>query len=389
MDTSKIAIITTHPIQYNAPLFKKMSENPSLYVKVFYTWGQSSSSLFDPGFGVNRSWDISLLEGYEHTFLPNLAKNPGSHHFWGIRNPSIIHELDKFKPQSILVFGWNFYSHLLVLIKYRGKATLIFRGDSTLLKETNQSFLLNLARRTILKLVYFNVDFSTYVGTYNKEYYLRHGMKSSKLIFAPHAIDNSRFESESDVHMNDALLWKRRLNIPSENLVFLYVGKFEHIKNIKHLIQSFKKIENANINLILVGTGPLEGEFVNEAKEDNRILLLGFQNQQVMPKVYRLADILVLPSLSETWGLVVNEAFASGIPAIVSDQVGCSIDLVIPGKTGWIFSTRTEENLDHYLMIAIEVGKTGLVEMGKNAYRHIQTWNYDNIIQAILKITTK
>src|SRR4051812_4674321 len=100
----KLAIISTHPIQYYAPVFKMLSEEKGLFVKVFYTWGEESVSKFDPGFGKEIQWDIPILEGYDFEFLENKAKNPGSHHFNGIVNPAAIKRIEDFKPDVILVY---------------------------------------------------------------------------------------------------------------------------------------------------------------------------------------------------------------------------------------------------------------------------------------------
>ncbi len=87
----RLAIITTHPIQYNAPLFKLLSKRNNISIKVFYTWGEAVlQKKYDPGFGKTIEWDIPLLEGYEYTFVENTAKKPGSHHFSGIDNPRLI-----------------------------------------------------------------------------------------------------------------------------------------------------------------------------------------------------------------------------------------------------------------------------------------------------------
>ena len=90
----RLAIITTHPIQYNAPFFKLLAERKTIEIKVFYTWSQSKESVkYDPGFGKNIEWDIPLLEGYNYSFVKNIASNPGSDHFNGIQNPTLLSEI--------------------------------------------------------------------------------------------------------------------------------------------------------------------------------------------------------------------------------------------------------------------------------------------------------
>src|SRR6185437_10067243 len=153
----KLAIVTSHPIQYNAPLFKLLTEHGRLSVRVFYTWGQSSQGKkYDPHFGKDIDWDIPLLEGYDHSFVENTAKDPGTHHFKGIVNPTLNREIEGWKPDAVLVFGWSFTSHLRCMRHFYGKVPVLFRGDSTLLGE--QPGLKRLMRRIFLKWVYRHVD---------------------------------------------------------------------------------------------------------------------------------------------------------------------------------------------------------------------------------------
>ena len=106
----KLLIISSHPIQYNAPLFKLIAERNHINLKVFYTWSQSQKGeLHDPGFAITRAWDIPLLEGYEYEFIDNTSKDPGSNHFWGIINPDIIDKIKKYNPDAIMVYGWSFH----------------------------------------------------------------------------------------------------------------------------------------------------------------------------------------------------------------------------------------------------------------------------------------
>src|SRR5687767_11380417 len=95
----KLAIITTHPIQYYAPLFKLLNQRGRIAIKVFYTWSQSAKGPnFDPGFGKKIEWDIPLLNGYDYTFVKNTSSKPGTHHFKGIINPTLNAEVEQWQP---------------------------------------------------------------------------------------------------------------------------------------------------------------------------------------------------------------------------------------------------------------------------------------------------
>ena len=170
MKKKRLAIITTHPIQYNAPLFKLLTERNQIIAKVFYTWGKTVlENKFDPGFGKIIEWDIPLLDGYDYEFLENVSDDKGSHRYRGIINPDIINRIDDFRPDAVLVFGWSFVSHMKVLRHYSKNKMVIFRGDSTLLDKTN--YLKERIRLSTLKWVYIFIDYALYVGTNNYNYY--------------------------------------------------------------------------------------------------------------------------------------------------------------------------------------------------------------------------
>ncbi len=383
----RLAIITTHPIQYNAPWFKLLSQRKNIHIKVFYTWGQiENTAKFDPGFGKEISWDIPLLEGYEYTFVTNTSKDPGSHHFNGIINPSLVDDIESWNADAILIFGWSFKSHLKVLRYFKGKKTNIFRGDSNLLDESTNFSPKKLLRKIFLKWVYSYVDSALFVGSLNKAYYLKYGLNEKQLSFAPHAVDNNRFGKE--VEVNEKISYFNN----NDATVFLFTGKFEPKKDPLLLLKCFISMNNTKTRLLFVGNGILE----NELKEivslqsfalQERIQFLPFQNQIVMPAIYRIADVVVLPSQgpSETWGLSINEAMASSRAVLVSDKCGCAIDLVKDDFNGFIFKHNNKDDLMEK-MKNLSSNKNRLSVMGNNSLRIINDWNYDNICTPIESI---
>lgn len=380
----RLAIISTHPIQYNGPLFRLLSAESNIEIKVFYTWGQAQNKVYDPGFGKEREWDIPLLTGYEYEFLENVSNNPGSHHFNGIDNPAIIEKILFFNPDAILIFGWSFKSHLKAIRYFSGKKRLIFRGDSTMLDEAAMSIAKKIIRRLFLKWVYSHIDIALYAGEENKKYYLEHGLKKDQLVFAPHAIENERFFDKDGKYQQQAMNWRRELGIKDDELVFLFAGKLEPKKDPELLLSVFMKCPADNIRLIIAGNGILEESLKNKAYNDSRVVFLPFQNQSIMPVLYRLCDIFVLPSKGpgETWGLAVNEAMASRKGIIVSDKCGCAIDLVRNKQSGFVFSSGSESELANAIA-SISESRTLSELFGRNAERIIEKWNYYAQVSAI------
>src|SRR6185369_17198669 len=196
---ARLAVVTTHPIQYNDPWFKLLGGSTSIQIRVFYTWSQTEKGpKFDPGFNRTVEWDIPMLQGYDYVFVKNVSPDPGTHHFKGIINPSLVEEINKWKPDVLLVFGWSFKSHLQCLRYFHKKVPVLFRGDSNLLNE--QPGIKKLIRRVFLTWVYRHVDCGLYVGTNNKNYYKRYGLSEEQLVFAPHAIDNERFSKDDEAN---------------------------------------------------------------------------------------------------------------------------------------------------------------------------------------------
>jgi len=375
----KLAIITTHPIQYNAPLFRLLSERKHIKVKVFYTWGQSKDTVYDARFGLQRSWDIPLLDGYEHEFVNNTSSRPDSNRFWGIVNPGLAAQLKDEQHDAILVYRWSLYSHFRILQQFGGRPKLFFRGDSQL--QLKQNWLKEQLKKSFLQFVYRKVDKAFYVGQNNKDYYLHVGLGNDQLVYAAHAIDNNRFAMNAEAWEMKALDERAGLGIDHKTIVFLYAGKFYAVKMLDLLIRSFQQLKGEQYRLLLVGNGEQENLLKELAKEDKRILFQPFRNQSEMPCLYRMGDVFVLPSQSETWGLGVNEAMACSRSAIVSDACGCASELIIERETGFVF--RSEDVNDLLQQMKKFNSKTDCEEMGMKALKHIQQFSLEKVAEVI------
>ena len=375
----KLAIITTHPIQYNAPFFKMLHERGNVDLKVFYTWSQTEKEKkFDPGFGINVDWDIPLLEGYDYCFSNNISKNPSSGNFFGIDNPNLIKEIKASSPDAILLYGWSFKSHLKTLFHFAKKVPILFRGDSTLLDE--QKGIKTLLRRVWLKFIYSKIDFAMYAGLANKNYFLAHGLNAAQLIFMPHAIDNTRFKQDDDI-TSKANELRNSLNIGKEERVFLFVGKLEPKKNPSILIDILLK-SNLNCHLMFVGNGILEQELKDSCSKSTNIHFLGFQNQSKMPIIYAASNVFILPSNGpgETWGLAINEAMAAGKAVIVSSACGAALDLV--KENGFIFEKNNIAELKEKFSFFMS-NKNAAVEMGNKSLELIEEYSFEKDCIAI------
>lgn len=383
MPRRKLAIISTHPIQYYAPVFRVLAASTEIDLRIFYTWSQAATdTVFDPGFGTEVKWDIPLLDGYEYQFVRNVAERPGLDHFAGLNNPTLMEEIESWRPDAVLVYTWNSRSHLQALRYFKGRLPVLFRGDSTLLDR--RTWWRSLLRRIFLRWVYSHVDIAIAVGTNNRAYFAWCGLPPERIALAPHSIDTVRFAAGAAGHDSLAMEWRRKLDLNPGAVVILYAGKLQPKKNPALLLDAFSTLKDGS-HLVFVGNGELEAELKRKAETIGNVHFMPFQNQSVMPAVYRLGDVFVLPSQGpeETWGLALNEAMASGRAVIASTKVGGACDLIRPGENGWIFESGERSALEDVLRRAVKSGRSGLHAMGAAAQASSVHWSTEESARRI------
>lgn len=348
----RLLFITSHPIQYNAPLFSYLAKHSKYLIKVFYTLGDNTNSLVENGFGVKENWNIDLLGGYDNEFIYNTSSHPSSLSYWGIKNPSLLDRIKAYNPDAIIVYGWKHQSHFKALNYFHGKVPVLFRGDSTTLDDPLGFSLRTYFRFIFLRWIYRKVDYVLSPGTASDQYFLKSGLLQNQIIRAKHAIDNERFMNISKIEQEQLYNLSSSLFIRPNEIIFLFAGKFIDKKNPLLLIDAFAQLKRQedNVRLLLVGNGSLENTIKERISKlplniASSILVLPFQDQQQMKLLYRVASVFILPSKSETWGLSVNEALASGTPVIVSDKCGSSRDLVQNEMNGLFFKSENKQDL--------------------------------------------
>lgn len=375
----RLAIVSTHPIQYNAPWFRMLAQHPIVDLHAFYTWHGGDQTIHDLGFGQAVKWDIPLTDGYDYTVCPP-SKPIDQRTFWNMDSPELMPKLLGWNPECLLVIGWNFRSHVRCMRQCKGKLPVWFRGDSTLLdKRTGWK---NWLRSQVLRRIYANIDLALAVGQNNCDYFLAHGLAENQITIVPHAIENDRFAAPA--HDPAAIKQRHALGITDEQTVVSFIGKLEPKKAPLQLVQAFQIAAKArkDLRLLIVGSGPLESELTNLIGDDQRILRLPFQNQSQIPAVYRIADVTCLPSLyNETWGLCLNESMASGRAILASDRVGAARDLVT-SESGFQFQAGNLEQLSTQLVDLPP--RSDLLAMGRNCQKAINDWSFQRIVDQIL-----
>jgi glycosyltransferase involved in cell wall biosynthesis len=371
----RLALVTTHPIQYYAPWFHLLAAQRAFDLRVFYLWDFGVRTQTDAGFGHAIRWDLPLLDGYDFEFVPNHSRQPGTHHFCGINNPQLVPRLRAFDPNAVLCLGYNYLSFARLLLTWNvQRAPLLFRGDSHRLAP--RVGLKAELKRRLLSWTFRRFAAFLYVGQANRAYYRLHGVPEHKLFFCPHAVDNARFQHNSAQAQAEAQDWKHELGIPEGFRVILFVGKLEKKKRPLDLLAAFERAGLRNTALLFVGSGHLEEQLRQRSQGVAHVYFAPFQNQTQMPRCYAAGDLVVLPSDEyETWGLCINEAMCLGRPAIVSDRVGCGPDLVLPGRNGLIFPMGDVDALANCLREALrdpdrlrQWGQVSLQRIGDYTY---------------------
>jgi glycosyltransferase involved in cell wall biosynthesis len=263
---------------------------------------------------------------------------------------------------------------------------MFIRGDSTML--TRRS----VTKRAVKHLLYrrWIPRFACYltVGSLNERYYEHYGADSSRFVPVRHFVDNDWFGSNADARRVTAEETRANWRVRPNSIVLLFAGKFIAKKQPMDAIRAveWSRKMRSDIHLVMVGDGPLKAECENYCSSRNLpVTFAGFLNQGEMPTAYAAADALVMPSVrDETWGLVVNEAMASGIPAIVSDMVGCAPDLVITGETGSVFPAGDAESLAGVL-VGYAGDRAKLEREGKAAHARIQAFSLESAVDNTVK----
>jgi glycosyltransferase involved in cell wall biosynthesis len=378
--SAKVAIIATHPIQYHVPWFQKLAGQVEL--KVYYALLPDSEQQ-GVGFGVAFNWDIPMLEGYEWQVVPNRRTSPRLRGFFASSIPAIYSLLSKSKPDIAIITGWQSLPLLQALWACtRLRIPRIVRGESNGFRK--RPFKTQMLHRLLLS----RFDAFLAIGQANRDFYLQYGIVPKRIFMGNYFIDNRRFQEQYRQISCDRAAIRADWGIPEGCVCFLYVGKLEPKKRIMDLLRAFDRARqiDSSIHLLVVGAGELMAA-ARQMVEDLclPVSFAGFLNQSEITRAYAAADCLVLPSdFGETWGLVVNEAMACGLPALVSDRVGCWPDLIKEGVTGTVFPCGDIDALVSKLLeLASDPAK--LARMGNRASEHISHYSVDQAVAGTMR----
>jgi glycosyltransferase involved in cell wall biosynthesis len=394
MTKHQLAILTTHPIQYQIPWFRLLANHPQLDLEVLYCHNATPADQAGAGFGVDFRWDVSLLDGYRHRFLKNVAPQPSLRGFRGLDTPEIADVIRQGGYNAVLLNGWHYRSAWQAMRAcWRTGTPVMARSDSHL--RTRRPPVKRAAKWPLYRWFISKLDACLPVGQWSRDYFLHYGARPDRIFFVPHVVDTDLFSSKSLASPEERLRLRRSWQLDEAAIVFLFAGKFTSNKRPMHFVESLAGAVSsaAPVAGLMVGDGPLRRECEDFARaNDLPISFTGFLNQSEMPSAYFASDALVLPSEEETWGVAVTEAMSCGKPCFVSDSVGCSPDLIVPNVTGEIFSLQQPEALKN-IMIRYGRNPAALNEMSRNVLQSPVTHAVDmavaGVVEALSKVRTE
>ncbi len=393
MKRYKLAIVASHPIQYQSPLFKALAKDSRFEVMVYYLWDFGISKKgFDKELNTDIKWDVPLLDGYKYNLLKNYSLKPGPS-FFGQINPQIIKELKENNYDAVLVHGYTTATSWLVFLSrwYTG-VKIILRGEADLGKKSG--VIKKTIKKTILKTLFKNIQAFLYSYQLNKEYFLYYGVQDSKLFSLPCAVDNNYFNEyyEKLKFTKDSL--KKSIGIQkSEILTFIFVGKFIKRKRTLDILKAAEMLLNKfEFNILFIGDGEEKALLEQYVLDHNlpNIYFYGFKNQSELPIYYSVSDVLLLPSEFDPSPKQVNEAMNFGIASILSGGVGTAPDLVKQTESGVIHEIGDVKMISQYMEMFIK-DPVKLSEMKNNARNAVSKWSYkediDGMFEAISSVS--
>ena len=344
MDGSyRVACLVSHPIQYQAPLFRFLAARPGIDLTVFFLSDLSVHPYRDSGFGVNVKWDVPLLDGYRHEFLPRMGAGNGLS-FWRPWTFGLRARLRRGRFDALWVHG---YAHRGCLAGIAAAKSLnipvLLRGESNLLSETDDALKLGV-KRIAMPALLRTIDGMLTIGRLNREYYLHYGVDADRIFPVPYAVDNAFFRTAAERARPNREALRAELGLSPGRPVILFASKMQPHKRAGDLLEAYARLSpdgsaEPAAYLVFAGDGDERTALERRARalKWDSIRFIGFRNQSELPALYDLCDVFVLPSEREPWGLVVNEAMNAGKPIVVSDRVGAAPDLVEDGVNGFIY----------------------------------------------------
>ena len=388
----RVAVLNTHPIQYFAPLYRYITTNaPEIELTALYCSDYSLRGEMDPGFSKIVTWDVDLLEGYNHRFLGPRVKQRSPSGFWSLWVPEVWSELRRDRYDVLWLHGYGYLVCWLALLAAKSSGIkVMFRGETHL--SLARSDWRRRIRDAVLRWVFRHIDAFLAIGSRNREYYLAMGVAPSQIHLVPYSVDNDRFFAAASISDGERLRLRAEMGFDADIPIVLYASKTIPRKHPDTLVRAVTALQarGQRLALCMVGSGPMDAQLklLAESLDTRDVHFRGFVNQSQLPSVYAACDIFVLAAESEPWGLVVNEVMCAGLPVVLTPEVGCAIDLVIDGENGRKVPAGNVDALADAIESIVR-RPNGSREMGARSRDRISQWGYRECVRGLVEATSQ
>lgn len=381
----RILAVAAHPVQYQAPLFRRLAARDDVELRVAYCSLRGAEPGHDPEFGTTVQWDVPLLEGYSWTHVPNHGN--GGEGFWGLRNPGIWKMIRAGNFDA--VFCYTGYLRATFWIAYAAAklsgSAFLFGTDAVSLDARDGASWKRGIKRILWPALFRLADQVIVLSSGTRKLMASLGIAKERVTLIPYVVDNDWWIAASAGVDRTAV--RSSWGAAPDDVVILFCAKLQPWKRPADVLRGFAKAKLSRARLVFAGEGPLRPALESEAASlglGNRVRFLGFMNQSGLPPVYAASDLLVLPSEYEPFAVVVNEAMCCGCMAAVSDRVGAGLDLVAPVRRDFIFRCGDVDALALLLRQAAE-DPQALRELGRAARARMESWSPRENIEATVE----
>lgn len=374
----RLVIVTEIISPYRIPLFNALAKHPDVDLHVIFL------AATDPKL---RQWEVYMDEiRFSFQVLHSWRKRIGKYN--ALLNFGVQKALDRSRPDVILCGGYSYIASWQVLLWARKHGVAFFLWSESNLQDLRGSYapIEFLKKQFLRRCSGFIVP-----GNSALEYLTALGVKHEKIFTAPNAVDNGLFARAAGIARRDAAALHSKLSLPRR--YFIFVGRLVREKGIFELLSAYANLERnlrADIGLVFVGDGPCRQELEKASLSisPGAIEFAGFAQREQLGAYYALSEALILPTYTDTWGMVVNEAMACGLPVIVSRAAGCATDLVRENWNGALVDPRDAAGLEQ-AMSRLALQPDLCRTMGTHSAKHIYEYSpekWSNSVAQVIQV---
>ena len=366
-----------------------MARREDLELEVAYCTLRGAEAAFDPEFEATIQWDVPLLDGYRWTHVPN--RGSGKESFFGLKNSGLRKLIREGNFDGVLCYVS--YTRASFWIAYfaakTSKTAFLFGTDTVTLSPLDGKAWKKPVKRVLWPMLFGLADQVIVPSSGARDLMRSLGLGGDRVTLTPYVVDNDWWLARSAEA--DRATTRASWGASESDVVILFCAKLQPWKRPSDLLRAFANAKAPNAMLVMVGDGPLRASLVEEAAGlgiGDRVKFAGFANQTELPATYTAADLMVLPSAYDAFGVVVNEAMLCGCPVAASDHVGAARDLIEHERTGYVFPSGNVDALAAILRRVCD-DQENLRTMGRAARARMDSWsprqNIDATVEAVAR----